>query len=123
MAVDPAVGFAGGGFEVMDAAARGDGIRLQTMSASRGGGGVAPPRRRSIAGAYVEAEKHRLAKGQLEAERADALTVEALMANPEIVADNHAIFASLDSARVWPAANDEAGLSGVGVINISSDEE
>lgn len=64
------------------------------------------------------------AEAQLDTERADALTVEALTVNPKIVADNHAIFASLDSTCIWPAANDdEAGPSGVGVMNISSDEE
>lgn len=99
MAVDPAAKFATAGFNVVDAASRGQqhpppidgrgGGAIPTRASREGGGGT--PMRGLGGGAQV-GEAH------LEAKRVDALAVATLMMNPEIVTENHAIFASLDSA-------------------------
>lgn len=44
-------------------------------------------------------EEHRATEVQLEAERADVIAVTALLADPDLVTENRAVYASVQSAR------------------------
>lgn len=79
---------------------KGDAIRLLSMEGQRSSTIARSPMRRRIDQRHADEEvKHRLAETQLEAERADADALAAIVANPEIGAENHTILASLKKAR------------------------